>query len=482
MNHLYRRLALLLLLITLTACTLPVRKLSPQAAPPIPATATATATPTVRPTATATPTLPPTFTPSPTPTLTPRDAVVAQLIPSTPPTPPSPNWTPTRPPAFNAEKDTPSGWAREYIQLVTAMLNATGDVDAVLNQLTAWMPADSTYEGPRPANAWFVIRDLNADGEDEWLISVPARDMGCGFTFCPGYLLLFHKRAGLFTPASIILVNEEVWEISNPKLLRVEDINADGHLETVIEQSQCGAHTCFTTLLIGQWDGQRWQNLAADPIEQAYTEYTFADDDGDGVLEVLMHGGMYGSVGAGLQRPHTLRFDWRDGAYRRVADTPDPDSHPYYQMLDANTALANGDWDAALSLAQAVLDRRGVYKDEEGWLTTGAWARIVGYAAIEAMLAHAHRGDIDAMRQVQADLLARSPALPQTLYADAAAYLLEAYEATTDPLAACMAVEHFIAERAADAAFFEWYGYGTERLTVERICPLDKTTAPGPEL
>jgi len=98
------------------------------------------------------------------------------------------------------------------------------------------------------------------------------------------------------------------------------------------------------------------------------------------------------------------------------------------------------------------------------------------------MLVHAQRGDVEAMRQVQADLLARSPGLPQTLYADAAAYLLEAYEATGDALAACMAMEHFVAGRATEAAFFEWYGYGTERLTLDRICPLDQATEPGPEL
>jgi len=402
-------------------------------------------------------------------------------MPSTLATLPPVGWTPTRLPAFDAEKDTPEAWVQEYIRLVTAMLNATGNVDAVLDQLMAWMPADSTYAGARPPNAWATVRDLNADGEDEWLISVPARDMACGMTFCPGYLLLFHRRDGLFMPASIIIADEQTWEVSHPVLLMVDDVNADGHPDVVIEHHECGASTCFTSLIIGQWDGQRWRDEVADPITQAYTDYTFTDDDGDGILEVVMHGGLYGSVGAGLQRQHTLRFDWRDGAYRLVEDTPDPDPHPYFQMLDANTALTNEDGDTALELALAVVHYPGVYADE-GWLTPEAWARIVGYATMEAMIVYAQRGDVAAMRQLQVGLISRSDSTPSNPYPDAATAMLEAYKATGDALAACVAAEDFIAAHVDTAAFFTWYGYGTERLTVERICPLDQAVESGPEL
>ncbi|MFN2108407.1 MAG: hypothetical protein ACK2UI_01975, partial [Anaerolineae bacterium] len=194
----------------------------------------------------------------------------------------------------------------------------------------------------------------------------------------------------------------------------------------------------------------------------------------------VMHGGMYGSVGAGLQRPHTQVFAWRDGAYRLIEDTPDPDDHPYFQMLDANAALANGEWDTALNLALAVVNYPGVYEDD--WLTTEAWARIVGYATLEAMFVYAQQGDVEAMQQVHAGLLSRSASAPNNPYPDAAWQVLETYEATGDPLAACLAAEDFIAARAEDAAFFEWYGYGMERLTVDQICPLDHAIEEGPQL
>ncbi|MBN2391604.1 MAG: hypothetical protein JXR84_12840 [Anaerolineae bacterium] len=494
----------LLLVVGMVGCArlspLPDVETAPLAAAPtetgLPASTETTSLPTVPPpTATPTPAAttapPPTATPSPTPPLTPTDtpsqALAAGLLPSEPVTAPPVDWTPTRPAAFDVEKDTQASWVREYIQTVTNLLNmntnidAQARVDAALAQLVTWMPADSTYEGPLPPNAWTVARDLNADDKIEWLISVPARDRGCWATYCPAYVLIFEMRDNLFVPAAILIEDENVWDLSDPKLLMVADINADGHLEVVIEQVSCGAHTCFTGIIIGQWNRRRWRSLTADPVMQAYTDYTIVDQTGDGLLDIVMHGGMYGSVGAGLQRPHTQVFAWRDGAYRLVEDTPDPDEHPYFQMLDANAALANGEWDTTLNLALAIVNYPGVYEDE-GWLTTETWARIVGYATLEAMFVYAQQGSVEAMRQAHAGLLSRSASAPNDPYPDAAWQVLQTYEATGDPLAACLAAEDFIAARAEDAAFFEWYGYGMERLTLDRICPLDHATEEGPQL
>jgi len=482
----------LVLIVGMVGCARPSPLPDIETTPPVTASIatalpTSTATATVSP-PTATPlTASPSPTPLPTPTDTPRQALAAGLLPSEPVTTPPAEWTPTRPAPFDVEEDTQTSWVREYIQTVTDLLNvdtgaeAEKRIDATLAQLVAWMPADSTYEGVLPPNAWAVARDLNGDGETEWLISVPARDQGCWATYCPAYVLIFEKRDDLFVPAAILIQDENVWELSDPKLLMVADINADGHLEVVIEQVSCGAHTCFTQIIIGQWNGRRWRSLAADPVMQAYTDYTMVDHDGDGLLDIVMHGGMYGSVGAGLQRPRTQVFAWRDGAYRLVEDTPDPNEHPYFQMLDANTALANEDWDTALDLALAVVNYPGVYEDE-GWLTTESWARIVGYATLEAMFIYAQQGDVEAMRQVHAGLMLRSQSAPNNPYPDAVWRVQEVYEATGDPLAACIAAEEFIVARAEDAAFFEWYGYGTERLTLDRICPLDRAAEEGPQL
>jgi len=486
-----------MLIVGMVGCARPSPLSHPEAAPTATATSALAHLPTTAIAPTPTPVPPdatPTPTPQPLPTDTPRESLSLGLLPSEPVTAPPDDWTPTRPAPFDVEKDTQASWVREYIQIVTDLLNtrntmedAQSRVDTALAQLTAWMPADSAradtgaYEGPLPPNAWAVSRDLNGDGETEWLISVPARDQGCWVPYCPAYLIIFKMREGLFVPAAILIEDENVWDVSSPVLLMVDDLNADGLLEVMVEQTSCGAHTCFTGIIIGQWDGQRWRSLAADPVMQAYTTYTLTDHTGDGLLDIVMHGGMYGSVGAGLQRPRTQVFAWRDGAYRLIEDTPDPSDHPYYQMLDANTALANGERDTALELALAVINYPGVYEDD-GWLTPEAWARIVGYTTLEAMFIYAQQGDVEAMRQVHAALIARSYNAPHDPYPGAGWYALEVYESTGDALAACLAAENFIAAHAEDAPFFEWYGYGTERITLDRICPLDRAAEESPLL
>lgn len=44
-------------------------------------------------------------------------------------------------------------------------------------------------------------------------------------------------------------------------------------------------------------------------------------------------------------------------------------------------------------------------------------------------------------------------------------------------------MEALVAERADDAPFFGTYGYATERVTMDQLCPLDEPPeTPGPEL
>src|SRR5207302_1330753 len=84
-------------------------------------------------------------------------------------------------------------------------------------------------------------------------------------------------------------------------------------------------------------------------------------------------------------------FVWRNGAYHFERDEADADPHAYFLMLDANVALAGGDWSRALRLAGEAI--------ASPIPTTGQWPqepypdRIASYTVLEAMLAHAERGE-----------------------------------------------------------------------------------------
>lgn len=441
----------------------------------VPPTDTA-ALPTSTPKPTETP--PPTHTPTPvppTPTLTPSPEPTPPpeaLVPTGEITPPPPDFAPTPPPPPDIGSGDEETWVRDYVALVTAMLNSSESVHKVLNTLIEWSTPEGMQGGDPSSVVWSETADLDGDVEDEWLISLPVPERGCGVTWCPAYVVLFEKNDGLFQPWYVVRGSQpEETQVQHPQLRRIEDINADGKTEVLLEQRWCGAHTCFTGLTVGRWDGARWHDLADGPINQAYTEIAVEDRDEDDALEFTLHGGTFGSVGAGLQRQSTLIFDWKDGAYRLVDDSPDPSDHPYYLMLDANTALVEGNWQQALELAKQAVDNPN-FEDTMAPVEEVDKRRIVSYAAAEAMLVYAHRGDT-AQMEAMLEQARRYDFVEPTIYTQAAERLLQVYRETGDVVEACSAMEDVVAQRPDEAVFFQWYGYGTTRLTLDGVCPLD---------
>jgi hypothetical protein len=315
------------------------------------------------------------------------------------------------------------------------------------------------------------MHDVDGDGTEEGVVSLPLPGIGCGATFCPRTVAVLERSGDRFSPGTVISSDAGMLMLGSPTLRFTEDINADGQTEIVLEEQSCGAHTCFTLLIVGHWDGAAWDDLTADPIDQAYTDLTIEDRDGDGVLEFAMTGGTFGSAGAGLQRPHTLIFDWQDGAYRRVEDIPAPSDHPYYLMLDANAALADGNDEIARDLAMQAIENP-TFEATMAPVEPLDKARILSYAAGEAMLAHALSGDLEAMEAVLARVRTM-PEVTENVYLAAAQELLDVYQATGDAVSACAAMEDVIVGQAEPPVFFQWYGYGTERITVDQVCPLD---------
>lgn len=398
----------------------------------------------------------------------PRD----KLVPTGPIAPPLGDFLPSPPPPPDVGSESHAPWVEDYLTQVTKMLNSGRKPAEVLGTLRDWSPVDAGNEGKMEPAAWFESSDLDGDGEEEWLFSLPVPGRGCAPVACPAYLVIFEKEDDLVHPRYVVRGNppREI-QMQHPQLVRAEDLNADGLREILITQRWCGAHTCTTGLTVGRWDGRVWRDLAEDPISQAYTELTIKDRDGDSALEFIMHGGIYGSVGAGLQRQHTLVFDWLEGAYRLVEDIPDPSSHPYYLMLDANRALAKGNWERALSLAEKALMNPN-FQDTNFPVEDVDRRRIISYAAVEAMLVYAHKDDVSAMEETLNQARGYVFFEPN-LYSEGAERLLDVYRDTRDVMAACAAVEEVLSGQPEKAVFFQRYGYNTERMTVDQVCPLN---------
>jgi hypothetical protein len=90
------------------------------------------------------------------------------------------------------------------------------------------------------------------------------------------------------------------------------------------------------------------------------------------------------------------------------------------------------------------------------------------------MLVHTQQGEVGAMEALLREVEARYDQF-ENPYVEAAQRLWYTYRDTQDPLLACQAVERTVREHQELAEFLGLYGYGyaTEHLPIEQICPFD---------
>lgn len=105
-------------------------------------------------------------------------------------------------------------------------------------------------------------------------------------------------------------------------LLDTSDINVDGKIDISWTDTTCGAHTCFGTVHIISWDpaSSSFQNWIDGNATTAHPTVSFKDiNDGSG-QELLLHGGIIASVGAGPQRSWNETWSSLAGAPYRLTD------------------------------------------------------------------------------------------------------------------------------------------------------------------
>ena len=182
-----------------------------------------------------------------------------------------------------------------------------------------------------------------------------------------------------------------------------------------------------------------------------------------------MHGGILGGVG--LERAHTDVYAWVDaryqGRYQLVESTPDDVPNIYYRTLDTNTALQAQEWDTALALAMSVVSNPNMAAGAT--FSAEERARIVSYAAIEAMLIHALRQESGAIEALLYEIEEKY-SYSLNPYIEAARQLWTVYRGTQDPRLACEAMALHVRERWNQAQLLQQPA--VETLSLKHVCPL----------
>lgn len=423
-------------------------------APPTPAPAAATAEPTEE--ATEEPAAAPTEEPTATPTEEPTAEPTAE--PTTEPTA-EPTAVPAEEPAAE-----PAAAATEeaaacpeifaaYVPLVETAV-AGGDSDAALAFLTDCEALDA--EQTRSA-------DLTGDGRDDLL------------------LVLVNPRSDAATPETEMLVFAaddaglrlafQARPAGQVRVLATEDVNTDDQPDLLWVDTTCGASTCFDTVNVRSWDGTSWQDWTAATITMAYGEIELGEiaENGQG-REIVLQGGVYGSVGAGPQRSRSEIWGSVEGApYTLLERTYELSNCLYHKVLDANDALAqapaNG-FAAARELYTEAVTNRLLTKC---WQRTDELNELKSFSLFRLAVISAYAGDAAGAAE-NVDQLAA--VYPDSVFTALGQTWLESFTASGDVKAACAAATAFAEANPASYTSLSDYGYANPAFTAADLCPV----------
>lgn len=343
----------------------------------------------------------------------------------------------------------------DYPDVVTTVLNAGGDDITVLESFLADCGA-TLADG-------IVVQDLTADEIDDVVVL---------------YVNPASEAAALETDLLIFTGSEEGFELDyragaagEVRLLATDDVNADGQSDVIWVDTNCGASTCFDTVMIYSWNGTRWSNWAEDNITMAYADVVLTEENAEGQgREIVLDGGVYGSVGAGPQRSRTETWASLAGEPYALIDTVYADSNCiYHVVLDANRAFAaaaDEGFDEAEALYTKAVSDDGLVAC---WVRDNEIEELQSFSYFRLALIAAYQG----LPDVAGDLVGSTAALfPAGPYAEVGDVWLSAYEEEADIAAACDAVLQYLEDAPEAWQILADYGYANPSFTAEDVCPV----------
>ena len=252
-------------------------------------------------------------------------------------------------------------------------------------------------------------------------------------------------------------------------VLDVSDVTGDNKRDITYAETFCGASTCTTSLHVLARDGDGYRDAVVTPIDiPTVTSIALRDETGDGVRDIVIEGGTFGTVGAGPPRPFEFVFAAVADTMQEVRRTGLPTSFLVWVLIDGNSAFDRGDFAAAVShYTQAATD---LSLDE---FIPGTGGDLRALAQLRLALIEARTGDATA-----ALAAAQAAAAGSGLVAELSAPFFAALAADGALPAACGAFNQALALRLGDwDAFWSQFGFGLGKFRAEAICPFEPRPA-----
>lgn len=190
-----------------------------------------------------------------------------------------------------------------------------------------------------------VEADLDGDSKPETVTTLNVDDGGLTGT---GALLVITGQPGSYRVERLAQELPGVW------LHGTADLTGDRWPDIIWSSTQVGAHTAHTSVFVTAWRPGGYATLPGD-VTMANMQSLAVEG-----REIVMHGGLIGSVGAGaVQRERTDRYRVQDGALRLTDRRYAPSEWGYHRLLDGITAETVGRLEDALRDYQTALDPAG---------------------------------------------------------------------------------------------------------------------------
>jgi len=308
-----------------------------------------------------------------------------------------------------------------------------------------------------------TVQDWTGDGLDDLLV------------------IYQNPTSTLATPETDLLVlnnSESGWQLGHRakaagevRLLVSEDMNGDEQTDLTWIDTTCGASTCFDNIEVYSWTGDVWQDWLDGTIAMAYAEITVDDVSAVGQAdEIVLKGGVYGSVGAGPQRGRMEVWGSIEGApYRLIETTYDPSNCIYHVVLDANAAFAQGQADD-FAAAEALYTKAATDTSlTKCWVRENEEEELRSFSLFRLAVVAAHQGKTD----VAGDLIGSLTAsYPGSIYDLAGQVWQSNFQQSNNIDSACAAVNDFAVENPLAWETLADYGYANPSFSAEEVCPV----------
>ncbi|MDF2628770.1 MAG: hypothetical protein K0R39_2601 [Symbiobacteriaceae bacterium] len=166
--------------------------------------------------------------------------------------------------------------------------------------------------------------DLNGDGTAE-IITAPHLGGQNRPINGAGTLIIIYRKDGGW--AVDRLPGDEV---SGIVIYDVVELTGDRTPEIVWGSAHVGAHTINNEVFVSQWAPGQITTLPGE-MAMAYMQLSIEGRD------LVLHGGLIGSAGAGPQRARTERYRWTGARFELVDRSYEPGDMPYWRLVDGVT-------------------------------------------------------------------------------------------------------------------------------------------------